>query len=104
MAESDKSTENFALGIIVAVLLFLLFRAEWSRISRALGFGAGAGAGANGGAGAGAGTSGGAGASGGGCGCGCGGGSGKIIPFSSPISIGGQSYSGSGGYGNSVAG
>lgn len=92
----NKNTEAFALGLIVAALLYLLFRRELGAL---LGIGAGAGgrAGAGGyGIGAG-GSGGGAGAGAGGSGgCGCSGGCGKALPGlgnASVTSIGGQSYS-----------
>jgi hypothetical protein len=99
----NKNTEYFALGLIVAALVYLIFRRELGAFlgigaganGRAgLGGGAGVGAGGAGGVGAGAGA-GGAGGSGGGCGCG--GGCGKSTVSTpgntSVTSIGGQSYS-----------
>lgn len=114
MAESDKSTHSFALGIIVTVLIFILLRAEWSKIAAALKFGKGGGSGrialpgggsTSYGATGGGNTSGRAGSTGG-CGCGGGCGSGKVVTLPAPqvISLGGQSYSETAGYGNSVAG
>jgi hypothetical protein len=94
----NKNTEAFALGLIVAALLYLLFRRE---LGAFLGVGAGGRAGAGGGRGIGAGGSGGgAGASGGaGAGgsgdCGCGGCE-RALPGpgnASVTSLGGQSYS-----------
>lgn len=31
MAENDKSTQNFALGLIVAAIIYLILRCEWGR-------------------------------------------------------------------------
>lgn len=81
MADSNENVGGFALGLIVAAILFLFLRREigMHAATAEAGGGAGGGKSANGG-GVGAGG-------GGGCGCG-GGGTGKI----SVIPLGGQSY------------
>jgi hypothetical protein len=33
MAENDKSTQSFALGLIVAAIIYLIFRSEWRKMS-----------------------------------------------------------------------
>lgn len=88
-SDNNKNTESFALGLIVAVIVYLILRRELSRVNSH-------GAAGNGQAGGGHGA---AAASGGGGGCGCGGGGGSnggAEPGVTPISIGGQSYSSTG--------
>jgi hypothetical protein len=101
MANSNRETETFALGLIVAAILYLIFRREFGKLGLFGGAGAnGAGAGALGGAGFGGGGAGGAGGAGsgpGGGGCGCGGSgapTNSIAYTDTPTSIGGQSYGG----------
>src|SRR5271170_7508680 len=86
MAE-ERSTEHFALGLIVAAILFLIFRREFKNTLH----------------GAAAELGGGAGASGRGCGCGGGGGGITGSEFTGVIPIGEQSLSPTGAYeGSSV--
>jgi hypothetical protein len=73
--DNNENVQNFALGLIVAVVVFLLLKREFGHGATADRFGGGGG---------------GESASGGGGGCGCGGGSGQ--GSRGPISIGGQSY------------
>jgi hypothetical protein len=100
MADSNRETETFALGLIVAAILYLIFRREFGKLGLFGGAGAnGSGAGALGGAGFGGGGAGGAGGAGngsggGGCGCGSGTPTTSIAYSNTPTSIGGQSYGG----------
>lgn len=95
MADSnnDRNTESFALGLIIAVIVYLILRREFgSRFGLFGGAGAGRGAGAGagvGGAGGFAGAGDGAG-KGGGCGC-CTSSGSNPLPTNPGVSIGGQS-------------
>lgn len=77
MAENNRDTESFALGLIVAAILYLLLRREFGK-GRTTGMRASAGAGAVPG------------------GCGCGGAAATKQPgqanSNTPLSIGNQSY------------
>lgn len=97
MAE-ERNSENFALGLIVAAIIYLLFRREFARLSSggSLFGGSGGKAGAGGAGGAGAGSGGG--------GCGCGGAATSANYNAPPISIGGQSLSSGPPYGGSSVG
>ena len=78
MAENDnRNTENFVLGLIVAAIVYFIFRRQ---LDRALGIPSsrGIGAGATPGGG------------GGGCGCGCP--AGQPEPENPGVSVGNQSY------------
>ena len=79
MAENGNSTEGFALGLIVAAILFLLLRREFGK------------RGCTGGQAPISTVARGVNASGGGCGCG--GSAGKGTPPATVVSIGGESYS-----------
>jgi hypothetical protein len=83
MAE-DRNTENFALGLIVAAIIYFIFRRQ---LDKALGVSSTKGnGGAGGGSGAGKSPS-------GSCGGGCGGcGSGASLPENPGTSVGNQSY------------
>jgi hypothetical protein len=99
-AEEGKNVESFALGLILAVLVYLLLNREFRKLGFASSRGRAAEIGAGGAGGRGGNSSGGAG--GGGCGClPCSGGAATPpnVPlfqsptYEPPISIGGQSYS-----------
>lgn len=78
MAENNRDTENFALGLIVAAILYLLLHNQFSKLARGGSGAGGAGGAGSGGAGGGSGAGGGAGTGAGAGGCGCSGGCGAV--------------------------
>jgi hypothetical protein len=79
MAENDRSVEHFFLGVIIAVVLFLVIRKEFGKFSASRGGGGGTASVDNGG--------------GGGGGCGCSGGAGAALPKNPGVTPGAQSLS-----------
>lgn len=83
MAE-NRETETFALGLIIAAIVYFLFRGQLDKVLAGGGNGGGSRSPAGGGGGKG---------SGGGCGCGGGCGSASdTLPTNPGISVGNQSY------------
>jgi hypothetical protein len=93
-SNSDRNTESFALGLIIAVIVYLILRRELGSRFGLFGGGAvtgrGSGAGAGGAGGAGGFFGGGGSGKSGGCGC-CTSSNANPLPTNPGISIGGQS-------------